>query len=178
MQMVIGLTGLAGSGKGEACAYLKSRGFVVLSFSDVLREEADKRGILKGSLEDQKATLSVLGEQLRKESGDWGVLARMLANKVESDTVVDGFRSVEEVNAFKERFPNFKLILIVADFDIRFKRRRLQDSSVTKDAMLKRDNDNISFMGLDRVMQMADDRIENNSTKEELYAKLERIIGS
>jgi dephospho-CoA kinase len=106
MQMVIGLTGLAGSSKGEACAYLKSRGFTVLSFSDILRDEATRRGILTGSLEEQKAALSRLGEQLRKESGDWGILARMLAGRVKTDTVVDGFRSVEEVNVFRESFPD------------------------------------------------------------------------
>ncbi len=178
MQMVIGLTGLAGSGKGEACSYLKSRGFAVLSFSDILREESGKRGILAGSLEEQKATLSKLGEQLRKESGDWGILARMLAKKVDSNAVVDGFRSAEEVAVFRERFPNFRLVLIEVDFNLRFERRKLQDSAATKEAMLRRDNDNISFMGLGKVMQMADVRIDNNGTKEELYSKQEKIIGS
>jgi hypothetical protein len=33
-------------------------------------------------------------------------------------------------------------------------------------------------MGLGKVMQMADARIENNGTKKELYVKLEKIIGS
>jgi dephospho-CoA kinase len=44
--------------------------------------------------------------------------------------------------------------------------------------MQKRDDDNISFMGLGKVMQMADVMIENNGTKEELYSKQEKIIGS
>ena len=62
--MIIGLTGKNASGKGEVANYLKTKGFVYYSLSDVLREEATKRG-----LEHTRDNLINLGNELRKKYG-------------------------------------------------------------------------------------------------------------
>ena len=101
MLFVVGLTGLASSGKGEVSSYMVEKyDFVKLVFSDVLREEAEKRNLLENkSYEEQKSILSKLGETLRKGSGRWDILAVKLVEKIKSGkferVVVDGFRSVE-----------------------------------------------------------------------------------
>ena len=100
MPLVIGLTGLAGSGKGEVASYLfKKHNFSKFVFSDILREEAEKRGLLKNkSYEQSKKVLSILGRELREKSGKMEVLAEMLVEKIKSDNlenvVVDGFRAL------------------------------------------------------------------------------------
>ncbi|MBI2107815.1 AAA family ATPase [Candidatus Woesearchaeota archaeon] len=62
--MIIGLTGKNASGKGEAAAYLKKKGFEYHSLSDILREEATKRGI-----EHARENLINLGNELRSQFG-------------------------------------------------------------------------------------------------------------
>jgi len=110
MPLVIGLTGLAGSGKGEVSSYLvKKYNFVKLVFSDILREEAKKRELLENkNYEESKIILSKLGDHLREETGKMEVLAEMLVEKIKKDKlekiVVDGFRAVEEVETFKKNF--------------------------------------------------------------------------
>jgi dephospho-CoA kinase len=80
--LILGLTGFASSGKGEASNYLKSKGFEKFVFSDILKLEAQKRGILKGSYEEQKSILSKLGDELRKETGKMDILAIMLVDEI------------------------------------------------------------------------------------------------
>jgi len=168
MLLVIGLTGLASSGKGEFADYLvKKYGFVKLVFSNVLREEAEKRNLLKNkSYEEQKDIFSKLGEQLRKESGKWDILAEKLVEKIKSRKferiVVDGFRSVEEVNLFKKNFENFYLVFIDADEKIRFLRRKLEDSATTIENFRKRDKRDIENLGLGKVIEISDFTINNN----------------
>lgn len=165
--LIVGLTGLAGSGKGEVSRYLeKVYGFNGLVFSDVLREEAEKTNLLKGaSYERQKYLLSKLGEQMRREYG-MDVLARSLVERIESErlrrAVVDGFRSVEEVDLFRDNFNSFSLVYIKADENVRLLRRKAQDPTTTLEDMKRRDRENIEFMGLGRVIGMADFTIVNN----------------
>lgn len=58
--MIIGITGKNASGKGEAANYLKSKGFIYYSLSDVIREEATKRG-----LDHSRDNLIRIGNELR-----------------------------------------------------------------------------------------------------------------
>src|SRR3989338_8189362 len=62
-QMIIGLTGKNGSGKGEAAKFLKERGFQYHSLSDVVREETAKQGKAL-----TRANLIRAGNDLRKKS--------------------------------------------------------------------------------------------------------------
>ena len=107
MRCVIGLAGLGGSGKSEVSAYLAGKGFAIFGFSNVLREEAESKGLLKGlSYEQQKYVFSKMGEQKRKESG-MGVMADILIKRIESENVekavADGFLSPEEVTDVQKK---------------------------------------------------------------------------
>jgi len=155
--IVLGLTGLAAAGKGEVSDYLKSKGFEKFVFSDVLRIEAGKRGIsLDVSYEEQKKILSELGDTLRKETGKMEILAMMLVIEIQSKNlekvVVDGFRSIEEVEVFRSNFKEFKLIYIDTPEEVRFKRRQLDD----KKADLKRfrERDKIDIKALRKIKEL------------------------
>ncbi|NIM47068.1 MAG: AAA family ATPase [Candidatus Aenigmarchaeota archaeon] len=168
MLLVIGITGLASSGKGEFADYLvKKYGFTKLVFSDVLKEEAEKRNLLKNkNYEEQKNIFSKLGEKLRKESGKWDILAEKLVEKIKSENfekvVIDGFRSAEEVNLFKKNFENFYLVFIDVDEKIRFFRRKREDPTASIEDFRKRDKRDIEELGLGKVIEMIDFTIKND----------------
>jgi len=181
MSIVIGLTGLASCGKGTVSDYLKRYGFIQLIFSDILKEEAEKRGLLKNkTYEEQKNVFSKLGDELRKESGKWYILAEMLVEKIKSNNiekvVVDGFRSVEEVEFFKKSFKNFYLIFIDANENTRFLRRKLEDPTATIKGFKDRDERDIKGKGLGKVIEMADFKIINNKDFAYLYKQINGIL--
>ena len=183
MLLVIGLTGLASSGKGEVSSYLVSKyNFVRLVFSDVLREEAEKRNLLENkSYEEQKNVLSKLGEMLRKASGRWDILAVKLVEKIKSNNfdrvVVDGFRSPEEVTLFKENFEKFYLVFVETDEKIRYSRRKLEDPNINIADFRQRDKRDIEEIGVGKAIQMADFKINNNQKGlENLYEKVDELM--
>ena len=185
MLLVVGLTGLASSGKGEVSTHLVNKyDFVKLVFSDVLKEEAVKRNLLKGkSYEEQKYIFSKLGETLRKESGRWDILAVKLIEKIKSrnleKVVVDGFRSVEEVELFRKNFENFYLVFVDADERIRFLRRKREDPKITIEDIRKRDDRDIKELGLGKVMKMADFKLNNDKEGlENLQKKVDELVES
>jgi len=182
MSLIIGLTGLAGSGKGEVSKHLmENHDFIKFVFSDILKEEANKQNLLKSkTYEEQKYVLSKLGEKMRKESGRWDILAIKLVEKIKNgDTdkiVVDGFRSVEEVNLFRKNFENFYLVHIHTDIEKRFDRRRKEDSNAKIENFEKRDRENMQIMGLDKVLDMASFKIDNNNSLENLHERINDVL--
>lgn len=180
IMLIFGLTGLAGCGKGEVANYLKSYGFQRFVFSNILKKEAKKRGLVSNDLEKQKEFLSKLGDRLRKESGKMEILAIMIIEQIKvrklDKVVVDGFRSVEEVNIFRKTFPGFKLIFIDTPEEIRFQRRKLDDPKANLKSFRERDERDIKEKGLGEVIKIADIKIDNSGTRKELYNKLEKIF--
>lgn len=180
--LVIGITGLASSGKGEVAKYFESKGFVKLIFSDLIHEEAEKRGLLKGKegYEEKKGVYSNLGDVLRKKYGRKGILAEFLLKRIKDmkleNVVIDGFRSVEEVLYFRDNVNNFYLINVEADERIRFERRKLDDPKATLERFRNRDQRDIKEKGLGKVLMIADFKIDNNGGLEYLHEQLERII--
>lgn len=179
--LIIGLTGLAASGKSTVAKHLQKKGFELLTFSDILKKEAEKRNLLAGrGDEEQKAILSKLGIELRDLSGNRGVLADFLVKTIESKgfqrVVVDGFRSIEEVDRFKDNFGSFYLIFVDAKPEIRFKRKALIDKKVEEKAFFARDKENIEKQGVGEVIRAANFRIDNNVTLDNLYAQIDIIL--
>jgi len=179
--LVIGLTGLAGSGKSTLANYLKKYGFEFFVFSDILKNEAKKRGMLSGkSYEEQKTVFSMLGDKLRAESKNKGILADMLVKEINSrdldKAVIDGFRSTEEVEAFKDNFRNFHLILLDANFDVRFKRRCIEDPNANEQIFFNRDKADMENKGMKKVLSMADFRIDNNGRIDNLKNQADIIL--
>jgi len=181
--MIIGLTGLAACGKSTISHYLKnSHNFQFLIFSDILKEEAKKRGLFNESmpLEEQKMTLSRFGDQWRKETGKNDIIAIKLIEKIKEENleniVIDGFRAPAEVDLFRENFKDFTLIFVDTSVENRFERRKLDDPNTNLEDLQKRDKSDIDNKSMDKVFETADKKIENNRTKEELYEKIENII--
>ena len=180
-KMIIGITGFARSGKDTVAEYLsKKYGFIHLDFArDALFPEADKRGI-----EKDKLSLSVLGDELRQEKGR-AVLAKIINSKIkkqeqqlvkeEINYVITGFRSPEEVDLIRNDNLDFVLIELTANQKTRFSRRNDKDPD-DEDAFNSRDKRDIHNKGLWDVLKMADYKIDNEGTKEELYKLIDDLM--
>lgn len=113
--MILGLTGPNAAGKGEVAAYLATCGFAVHSLSDVVREEAARRG-----LPPEREHLIRIGNELRAQGGP-AVLARRILARLGDRDVVDSIRNPAEVAALRER-PGFVLLGVTARLETRFRR--------------------------------------------------------
>ena len=178
--MIIGLTGKNASGKGEAAAYLKKKGFEYHSLSDVLREEATKRNI-----EHKRDNLISLGNELREKFGA-NYLARKINQKMQSshveDFVVDSIRSPFEIEELRKN-KDFILVAIYAPAELRFerllKRGRLGDAATLEEFKMHEEKENLnnpSGQQLDKCISMADKKIVNDGQLEHLHQKIDKLI--
>ena len=100
---VMGISGMPGSGKSIISDIAAERGAIIVSMGDIIREESKKRG------ESSKET----AKNLRKEFGEYIVseltikkIKKIQEEGVENTIVVEGIRSLPEVEMFKENFDN------------------------------------------------------------------------
>ena len=175
--MVIGLTGANASGKGEAAEYLKSKGFVCHSLSDILREEARVNGI-----EPSRENLIILGNKLRLEKGP-SILAELAIKKIKDkrNYIIDSIRNPFEIKALR-RLKGFELVGIDAPAETRFNRilsrNRAGDPKTLEDFIEKERKENISAdtnQQLKNCLKLADRIIINDSTIEEFHKKIDEI---
>ena len=170
--MIIGLTGKNAAGKGELAKHIQSKGFVLYSLSDALREEATKRG-----LDHSRNTLINLGNEMREKFGN-GILAKRINEKIKKEKakknfVIDSIRNPGEIKELRKN-EGFLLVGVVTDENIRFrrllKRGRLGDATTFEEFRKQenRENNNESSgQQLDRCLELADKKISSNGTIEE-----------
>jgi len=103
-----------GSGKTTVIDALKTLGYKVVTLSDMVREEAKKRGV-----PDKRESLMEVGQSLRNEFGT-EILARRALDKIEEEGgrnwVIDGIRNPAEIKELRKS-PNFVLIANTAPED-------------------------------------------------------------
>lgn len=176
--MIIGLTGPNASGKGEAALYIKSKGFIYRSLSDILREEAVRLGIAP-----VRENLIKLGNELRRKNGPSFLALRAIEGLKETeDYIIDSIRNPAEIEALK-KMGDFMLIGIDAPVEARFKRglkrRRPGDAKTLNEFMQKEEEENRSGSDnqqLKRCLQMADEIIVNDSTLGGLHRRVDKAI--
>ncbi|MFH1391047.1 MAG: AAA family ATPase [Candidatus Diapherotrites archaeon] len=169
---VIILVGLARSGKDTAADYLvEKHGFSKYTFSDILRETLEEK-----QLEPTKKRMNELGDMLRNEMG-MDAIARMLDKKInkKDKLVLVGPRSIEEIDFFKQKFPELKVIKVTTGKDERFERRSGEDPQ-TEEEFYKRDENDKRNKGFQKVLDSADFQINNFSEIENLYSEIETAL--
>jgi dCMP deaminase len=173
--IIIGLTGRNAGGKTTAGEVLAKRGFSYLSLSDVIREEAKKRG-----LADVRENLTALGNELRERHGP-GALAELTVKRMQSDRnyAVDSIRHPAEVAALKKA-GSFSLFHIFAPLEARFERSlardRAGDARTLQDFILQEEREfassNAAAQQLLETERLANRVIENSGTLDEFSAQL------
>jgi len=118
--MILGVSGLYGSGKGEVVRFLEARSFSALSLSDVIRDELRQRG-----LSETRERMIETGRALRQAEGP-GALAVRLARRLVPDRhyAVDSVRHPAEVEALRAHAGVFRMIWVEADEATRIARIR------------------------------------------------------
>ena len=175
-KLVIGLTGMPGSGKSLVVKAAQEQGYAVVTMGDVIREETAKRGF--------EATPGNVGKvmlQLRAEGGD-RVIAEKCVPKIalqkSPKVVVDGLRSYVEADTFQRRLARFVLVSVHASPQTRFERlstRGRSDDPRTWEVFLERDMRELS-VGIGNAIALAEYVIINDGTKETLNAKASEVF--
>ena len=175
---LIGLTGTNGAGKSEAAKHLMSLGYAYYSLSDILREELAARG--EPATRDN---LIRVGNELRARFGP-DILALRTLRKLRPRVlaVIDSIRNAREVAALRQQ-PGFVLVGIDAPAEIRFARvqaRGRDESAASLEEFLAKEDEERrggdTAQQLEACLALADIRIENNGTIEDLHRRLEEVL--
>jgi dephospho-CoA kinase len=173
---VIGVAGMPGAGKSLVTKIAGRMAYSIVMMGDVIREETEKRG-----LQLTPGNTGAVMLKLREEEGSAAV-ARRCISKIESAksrvVVVDGLRSLNEVEEFKRHFEKFVLIAVYASPETRFRRlfrRRRSDDPHGWAAFNERDMRELS-VGLGNAIALADYLIINEGTRMETERKILYVL--
>lgn len=173
---VIGIAGMPGAGKTLAAQVAKQMNFEVIVMGDVVREEAQKRG-----LAPNPENLGRLMLQMRREEGEAVIAKRCISKigKTKSNLIViDGVRSLHEVEEFRRAFPKFIILAVHASPKTRFERlfkRRRSDDPNSWTVFVERDMRELN-VGLGHVIALADHLIVNEGSKAEFVEKVKDFL--
>ncbi len=178
--MIIGVSGPNGAGKGELVAYLSERSFYVHSLSDVIREELARRGE-----SESRERMIELGRELRARGGP-GALAETLGERLLPDRnyAIDSIRHPAEVEALRDRHPDFKLVWVDAPIETRFERMRARGRPGDPETLEQMRDLEARELGsadsaaqqLDAVRSLADFVIENAGALAALHEAIHRLF--
>lgn len=175
-KLVICLAGMPGSGKSIIVEVAKGRGYDIVVMGDVIREEAERR-----RLEPNPENLGKTMLELRRSEGK-GAIAKRCIRKIEktakSKVIVDGIRSLSEIEEFKESFPKSSFIAVHSSPETRFRRvyrRRRSDDPETWEIFHRRDVRELS-VGLGDAIAMAEWVIVNEGELEAVKEKVKEIL--
>ncbi len=178
--MILGVSGLNGSGKGEVIRFLAERSFYALSLSDEIREELRRRG-----LEETRERMIETGNAIRSAEGSGGLAVRLVARFApDRNYVVDSVRHPAEVEVLRSRTPRFKLLWVDADEATRFERIRARGRGGDPESLeeLRRlegrelGSDDPSAQQLLAVRDLADFRVANDGDLTDLRSALNEIL--
>ncbi|MEM3784981.1 MAG: AAA family ATPase [Candidatus Bathyarchaeia archaeon] len=175
-KIVVGLAGMPGAGKSVVVNVAKERGYGIVVMGDVVREEAQKRG-----LPPNPENLGKIMIELRQKEGENVIAKRCLAkieSVKESFVVVDGVRSLKEVEEFKKHFKKFCLVAIHSSPEVRFKRlyrRQRSDDPKSWEIFQERDMRELS-VGLGNAIAMAEFLIVNDCDLDTLKERIKEVL--
>ncbi len=172
----MGVAGLPGSGKGVFRRIFQRMGYPVVIMGDLVREEVKRRN-LKPTPENLGKTML----NLRELDGSAAVAKRCIP-KLKKATgrivVIDGIRSLAEVEEFKKHFPNFILIAIRASPKTRYQRlsrRKRSDDPQNWKSFMERDIRELG-VGMGAVIAAADQTIVNEGSLAQLKTEIRRVM--
>jgi len=178
--MIIGLTGTKASGKSYVAKYLMAKEYKYISLSEVVREEARKKYPAPNALQ-----LMETGNSLRKKFGSGILSKRVIERMAEGNYVIDGIRNPSEVEYLRKNLTGFLLLAVDADQRTRYQRimeRGREDSPKTFEDFVKIDerdlgkNEPKTGQRVCDTMAMADIKIVNNGTLEDMHKRIDTIL--
>ena len=177
---IVAFTGMPFSGKSEAVAIARDRGYSVIRMGDLVWEETKHQGL---DLTD--INVGKVATEMRRIQGK-DIWARKTLEKLQnydkSDIIIiDGIRNVEEVTYFtKNLSKDFMLVSIQTDEILRYRRAQKRgriDDALSINQIRERDQREKGW-GIHTVIDMADQHIINNSNLIEFRAKINAFFSS
>ncbi len=175
--MIIGLTGSMGCGKGEIVKILENMGFLYVTLSSIVREEAKNRGI-----EEKRENLMEVGNSMRIEDGA-GVLAKRALQKIKNSShenwVVDGIRNPAEIDELKKQEKTY-IVAVEAEFETLVDRiisRERESDPKSRDEIGEKirrelgEGEPENGQQVKKCVEKSDIIIENNETLEDFEKK-------
>ena len=174
------VTGMPGAGKSIVTNMAREMGIPAYCMGDVIREETIRK---YGSITPENMRMTA--QELREKYGD-DIVARKTLEMIKEEQgviVIDGVRSLTEVNIFKTAGESVKIVAVHASPKTRFKRikeRRRPGDPKTWEEFVKRDMMELSF-GIGNVIALADYMVVNEEsieeTKKQVTRVLEKVLG-
>jgi dephospho-CoA kinase len=181
---------MPGAGKSTVASFLKDKGFAVVTMGDVIREEAKRQGLEPTDVNLGKMMLKLrqdLGpgavgqivlQKLQRDHANESSGSNSSSNKNSSNVVIDGIRSVAEVEVLK-KVGHVRLLAIHASEDTRFmylRKRARADAPSDNDEFTGRDKRELS-VGVSEAIALANEMISNNElTLEQLKLQAYDIV--
>ena len=176
-KLVLGLAGMPGSGKSLVVETARELGYDVVVMGDVIRQET-----LKRSLDLTPQNVGKVMLELRSHGGDYVIAQKCIPRIEEQESnrvIVDGLRSLFEVDIFKEHFAAFTLVAVHAPPQVRFNRlsrRGRSDDPPNWEVFHERDMRELS-VGLGNAIAMAEKILVNDNGSEQFKAQVKDNLG-
>ena len=180
MRKIIAFTGMPWAGKTEAVIVATNIGLPVFRIGDIVWEEVEKRGVPVDS-----KNVGKIADEMRRKCGN-DIWARKTYEKIKSSNitlgdviVIDGIRSLDEVNYFKKIFgKDLIIIAITASDDIRrqraLNRNRIDDTNDFKE--IKKRDERERKWGLPLVIENADYIIRNEDNIKSFQREVRKLL--
>jgi dephospho-CoA kinase len=176
--LIVAITGMPGAGKSTATSALEAQGYRSIVMGDVIREETRRRG-----LEPDAANTGKVMLELREKYGAGAVAEICLKSfrPTEKVVVIDGIRSIAEVEVFRKVGSRVMLLAIHASKARRFAlltARNRSDAPVSQASFDERDSRELS-VGVGNAVALADECLSNeHSTSDDLERRAVVLVES
>ena len=166
------ITGMPGSGKEELLTVARGMDIPFLRMGDIVRDHYSKYRSRKGF------TIGEYADQIRKKKGK-DVWAKEAMEQMSGDIfLVDGCRSMEEVDSFRTLSEDVYIIAIHSSPEARYDRlvkRGREDAPSEWVEFADRDTREMSW-GLAELIALADIMLINESTLEDFHITVEKTM--
>lgn len=178
MNKLLAIVGMSGSGKSVVTDYLESENWTKLYFGGITYKLMKEAGIER--TEDGRSEKE-FREKLRRDHGP-ECYAKFLEPEITealktNNVVLDGLYSWYEYKYLIERFPNLKLICVIADKNLRYERvGNRPERPFDREAIEYRDISEIENLAKGGPIAFADYFILNNDSTEDEIERLKEIL--
>ncbi|HTX87894.1 MAG TPA: AAA family ATPase [Bacteroidales bacterium] len=179
--IIIGITGTLGAGKGTIVEYLVAeKHFAHYSVRSFLLDEIRRRG-----LPENRDSMYRLANELRAQHGASYVTDQLYRQALQSgrNCVIESIRTTGEVESLRKN-PGFVLLAVDADPLTRYHRiveRNSETDRISFETFLENENREMksndpSRQNLRACIRMADRLLDNNGSRGELLAQVEKVL--
>ena len=177
--LILAVTGLPSSGKGTFTQISEAYNFKKIVMGDVIRNECAKRNLPVNRESSNKVMVD-----LRTERGS-DAIAQMTLEWIQSaieegerKIIIDGVRSLHEIEFFHNYFPKLKIIGIHANPETRLDRaltRKRKDDAYSAQAFYDRDEIELN-LGIGNVIARSDILVDTSDDLEVTNNKMKSIL--